>query len=163
MELFVYVSLFFLLLSVVGASILFGYTQEASQRRGNIAGKLAMQFSDNIRFAQSAGNGFFGVFEFEPTILGVPYNATFGPDGFVRIEWEDRNSFNYLFPLYTKSISGKEGNGVVVDNLGFISIDTSKGYFSLENKQGIIEISQNYKDVNERFSRILPSEERSSR
>ncbi len=148
-----YAAFFLLIFSAATGYLLFGHVQDAARQKGSVAREISGQFADQVNFALSAGDGFFGVFEFERSLLGADYNVTFGPDGFVRIDWQDGGQkLNYLYQIRAKSLTAIEGNGVLIDAGGYITLDEKLGFYSIENKEGRLIISQLYLNVDERFA-----------
>ncbi|OIO21964.1 hypothetical protein COV61_04935 [Candidatus Micrarchaeota archaeon CG11_big_fil_rev_8_21_14_0_20_47_5] len=152
-EFLAYAGFFLLVFSAATTMLLFGYLKDASIRKTAVADQIGNSFAESVNAALSAGSGFFGVFDCEQRLLGGEYSASFGKDGFVRVEWkEGGEGHSQLYPIRTKALEAISGEGVSASqasNVYLIEITPSKGYYSIENDEGTLKIAQRYENVGE--------------
>lgn len=124
---------------------------ELNYRQNQIAKEIGTQYADYVDFAVGAGDGFRGNFTIPKNLGGSAYEAKFGSDGFVYLNWSNtRGQFSYPYPTSTNNTDIADGAPssltrtppLVAGTNSYINIDVSKGEMTLINQGGKILINQ---------------------
>jgi len=143
---------FFLLIFVASVAVFFQMqSQELSRAENAYAQEIAYGFSDHIRTAFIAGDGFSQRFDIAPDILGKPYkiwlsrgtNPNLKETGIVYVEWKGSSGETSLSSPTVTAGYHETTSGVFITTSGeFIVIDSTKGRtIVMKNDGGEIRIS----------------------
>jgi len=150
-EFMAYAAFFLMFFTLSTAYFVDQQTGEVRNRELQFAKEAGSQYADYVNFAVAAGDGFQGRFTVPTNILGRTYDARFGSDGFVYVNWTDNvGDFYYAYPLNTKNVTMAAGAPPAYmkittppgGSITYVDITETRGAMTLINNGGQIFINQ---------------------